>query len=68
MTANGGACTMTMYYHMYGPSIGGLAVYTRTQVNGAMNRLWQRKTEAGNYFARVTVDLQMSTTATQVRL
>lgn len=55
-------CSMTMYYHMYGPAIGKLTVYTRQMVNGPLTTLWQRTTEAGNYFVRSNINLASSGT------
>ena len=68
MTSNNPAspCTMTMYYHMYGPAIGGLAVYTRYQFHGHLTKIWERKQEVGNYFARVSIDTKIASQAAQV--
>lgn len=67
-TVPGGKCTMTFYYHMYGPSIGVLKVYTRTQINGKMTTVWRKRHEVGNYFARAVVDLKITGTPAQVSL
>lgn len=48
-------CAMRFYYHMYGDHIDTLTVYTRTQVNGQLTRVWQRKGAVGNYFERGNV-------------
>lgn len=64
-TSNQG-CSITMYYHMYGPSIGKLTVYTRTQINGPMKEIWRQDTEVGNYFARTSIPIDQSSTAQQV--
>lgn len=63
LTAGNPTCYMTMYYHMYGPSIGKLTVYSRVKVNGPLTKLWQKKDEVGNYFARALINMPPSTTA-----
>lgn len=35
-------CYMTLFYHMFGKSIGTLAIYTRTEVNGALTKVYSR--------------------------
>lgn len=59
---------MTMYYHMYGPSIGKLQVFTRKEVYGRISFLWSRTRDIGNYFARARIQLPASSDAVQVRL
>ncbi|RDD40325.1 MAM and LDL-receptor class A domain-containing protein 2 [Trichoplax sp. H2] len=50
-------CRMTLYYHMYGQTIGNFAILTRTQSNGTMTQLFARRGPQGDIWRKVTVTL-----------
>ncbi len=58
-----GSC-FTFWYHMYGSTIGSLALYT--QINGARNQLWSKSGDQGNKW-RVAQQSVQSTSNYQVR-
>jgi len=52
-----GMLQLRMYYHMFGPSIGSLNVYTRNSVGGQLKQVWQRTGNVGDYFERIDIQL-----------
>lgn len=38
-------CTMTLFYHMFGKSMGTLTIYTRTAVKGTLTKVYSRNGE-----------------------
>ncbi|WAR02785.1 MLRP2-like protein [Mya arenaria] len=50
-------CIMRFYYEMYGAEVNTLMIYYRTEVNGPLNRLWGRRGNQGDYFARSEINI-----------
>ncbi|XP_014680988.1 PREDICTED: MAM and LDL-receptor class A domain-containing protein 2-like [Priapulus caudatus] len=55
--AGSSGCTVRFYYHMYGPTVDKLAVYTRTEVGGMLTQVWSRVGEVGDYYERIEIPL-----------
>jgi hypothetical protein len=53
-------CIMRFYYEMYGADVSTLMIYSRTEVNGQLKRLWGRRGPVGDYFARSEVSIYNS--------
>ncbi|XP_033751986.1 MAM and LDL-receptor class A domain-containing protein 1-like [Pecten maximus] len=56
-TGQSQACTLRLYYHMFGRTIGALNVYTRTAVGGPMKIIWQKAGNVGDFFERVDIPI-----------
>ena len=50
-------CTIRFYYEMYGQDVASLVVSYRTQVAGALTRLWGRQGPVGDYFERQEISV-----------
>ena len=46
-----------MFYHMFGPDIGKLTVYTRNAVGGPLKPVWTKSGNVGDYYERVDVQI-----------
>ncbi|KAH3887711.1 hypothetical protein DPMN_011730 [Dreissena polymorpha] len=46
-----------MYYHMFGPTIGSLNVYTKNSALGQLKQVWQRSGNVGDFFERVDIQI-----------
>ena len=51
---------LNFWYHMYGPHVGSLNVYTNTTTLGSS--IWSRNGTQGNQWKLATVEIQMSQT------
>lgn len=52
------ACKLRLYYHMLGKTIGSLNVYTRPCNGCALNNVFTKKGQVGNYWQRAEITLQ----------
>ncbi|PIK60268.1 putative MAM and LDL-receptor class A domain-containing protein 1 isoform X2 [Apostichopus japonicus] len=59
-------CTMRLFYHVEGIGIGELVVYTRTEVNGPLTKVWSQVQQRGDNWFYASIGLGIETTAFQV--
>ena len=59
-------CTLRFYYEMNGQDVATLLVYTRSQVDGALTRLWGRRGPVGDYFERAEVAIYNKNSPVQI--
>ncbi|XP_077978867.1 MAM and LDL-receptor class A domain-containing protein 1-like [Glandiceps talaboti] len=45
-----GTCQLRFYYHFWGDHVGKFSVYTRMEINGDKNMVYERETNAGDYW------------------
>ncbi|CAF1593620.1 unnamed protein product, partial [Adineta ricciae] len=57
LNSTGVSCDFRFFWHMYGEDINALNVYTRTNYGGAMNKIWSRVGEVGDYWSRTDLSL-----------
>ena len=53
-------CKVRFFYHMYGRHIGTLNVYTRTNTNGPMNKIWTKSGDQGDIWVKATASISAS--------
>eukprot|EP00057_Strongylocentrotus_purpuratus_P001199 XP_001196354.2 PREDICTED: MAM and LDL-receptor class A domain-containing protein 1 isoform X1 [Strongylocentrotus purpuratus] len=51
-------CSMRFFYHMRGIGMGTMTVYTRTQVNGPLTKVWSMSRNLGDEWFFQTLDIQ----------
>ncbi|XP_077978864.1 MAM and LDL-receptor class A domain-containing protein 1-like [Glandiceps talaboti] len=56
----GDECTLTIYYHMLGSTVGTLSIYTRTTQGGPLTLQYTRSRELGDFFERTQTPLVVS--------
>lgn len=59
-TGLSGACTLRMFYHMYGATIGQLRILRRNAIGGPETELFSREKELGDYWERIDIDLSFA--------
>lgn len=57
---------MRLFYHVEGIGIGELVVYTRTEVNGPLTKVWSQVQQRGDNWFYASIGLGIETTAFQV--